>query len=150
MLKKLILSAAIVAGVAGSACTLAAHAAADADGARGPSHRMGERGFLLDAKLAGMKAALSLNPDQEKLWSPFESAVRDAAKDRREAMRQWRERADDEARPSPIERMNRMSDRLAKASQDLKEIADAAKPLYDSLDDGQKDRFGPLLRMLRD
>ena len=35
---------------------------------------------FLDAKLAGLKAGLRLTPDQEKLWPPFETAVRDAAK----------------------------------------------------------------------
>ena len=34
---------------------------------------------LLDAKLGGLKAGLRLNPDQEKLWGPFEAAVREAA-----------------------------------------------------------------------
>ena len=34
---------------------------------------------LLDAKLAGLKAGLKLTPDQEKLWGPFEAAVRAVA-----------------------------------------------------------------------
>jgi N-formylglutamate amidohydrolase len=34
---------------------------------------------LLDAKLGGLKAGLKLTPDQEKLWGPFEAAVRNAA-----------------------------------------------------------------------
>jgi hypothetical protein len=46
--------------------------------------------------------------------------------------------------------MTHMSDRLAKASEEVKKVADAAKPLYDSLDDGQKRHFGPLVRMLRE
>jgi hypothetical protein len=110
---------------------------------------MADRGFLLDAKLAGMKAALNLTPDQEKLWTPFETAVREGVKARREARRAWREDGDDDKQPSPIDRMTHMSDRLAKASQILKQVADAAKPLYDSLNDDQKGHFGPLLHMLR-
>ena len=112
---------------------------------------MDDRGFMLDAKLAGMKAALQLTPDQEKLWAPFELAVRDAAKARRDAMREMREmreRRDDE-RPSPIERLNEMSDHLAKASSELKLVTEAAKPLFDALDETQKRHFGPLLRTLR-
>jgi hypothetical protein len=35
---------------------------------------------LLDAKIAGFKAGLKLTPDQERLWAPFETAVRDADK----------------------------------------------------------------------
>ena len=34
---------------------------------------------MLDARLAGLKAGLRLTPDQEKLWGPFEAAVRDFA-----------------------------------------------------------------------
>ena len=41
---------------------------------------------LLSAKLAGLKAALKLTPDQEKLWAPFETSVRDAAEMRMKHM----------------------------------------------------------------
>jgi hypothetical protein len=51
-------------------------------------------------------------------------------------------------RPSAIERMNTMADHLAKASTEIKAIANAAKPLYDSLDDGQRRHFGPLMATL--
>ena len=150
-MKKLILSAVAVASLAGSAYTLSAFAAPDNSDERG-MHRMGDAGFLLDAKLAGMKAALNLTADQDKLWTPFETAVRDVRKDRMEGMRQRREREDSDEgeRPSPIAVMNQMSERLAKASESLKKVAEAAKPLYDGLDDGQKRHFGPLLRMLRE
>ena len=50
-------------------------------------HWAGDHQALLDAKLAGLKAGLKLTPDQEKLWEPFEAAVRDAAKMRMEHMR---------------------------------------------------------------
>jgi hypothetical protein len=36
----------------------------------------------LDAQLKGMKTSLRLSADQEKLWGPFESAVKDGAKAR--------------------------------------------------------------------
>ena len=41
-----------------------------------------------------------------------------------------------------------MADHLAKASTEIKAIAAAAKPLYDSLDDGQRRHFGPLMAAL--
>jgi Spy/CpxP family protein refolding chaperone len=147
-MKKLILSTVVAAALAGSAYTLAVAAAPD--NSDGPArHHMADRGFLLDAKLAGMKAALNLTADQQKLWTPFETAVREGVKARREARRAWRETRDDDKAPSPIDRMTHMSDSLAQASQVLKQVAQAAKPLYDSLNDDQKDRFGPLLHMLR-
>jgi LTXXQ motif family protein len=147
-MRKLVLTSLATVALAGSAFALDAFAAADAP--ETPSlHGMQDRGFLLDARLAGMKAALALSADQEKLWAPFETAVRDAYKARRDAMRQMRERMREEGPPSPIERLNAISDHLAKASGELKMVADAAKPLYDGLDDMQKRRFGPLLRTLR-
>ena len=64
-------------------------------------------------------------------------------------MRARREEKDSDERPSPIARLNEISDHLAKASAEFKKIADAAKPLFDSLDETQKRHFGPLLRSLR-
>ena len=65
-------------------------------------------------------------------------------------MREWRDEREGDERPSPIAMMNKMSEHLAKASENLKKVAEAAKPLYDRLDDGQKRHFGPLLHMLRE
>jgi Spy/CpxP family protein refolding chaperone len=148
-MRKLVLTSLTAVSLAGSAFAYNAFAApGDAPDAP-PMHGMENGGFMLDAKLAGMKAALKLTPDQEKLWSPFETAVRDAAKERREAMHEMREKMRDDERPSPIERLNQMSDHLAKVSSELKLVSDAAKPLFDSLDDTQKRHFGPLLMTLR-
>ena len=146
MRKRVLTSLAAVA-LAGSAFAYNAFAAAG-DAPDGPRMEgTDDRGFMLDANLAGMKAALQLTPDQEKLWAPFEFAVRDAVKARGDEMREMRERMRDDGRPSPTDRvMNEISDRLAKASSELKLVADAAKPLYDSLDETQKRHFGPLLR----
>jgi len=152
-MNKFIVGSFAAAALIGSALAVGAVAAAPGD-QTSPANQTrewrGERGFMLDARLAGMKAALKLTPDQEKNWAPFEAAVRDAAKARWEEWRAMREAVKADHRPSPIERLNMMSDRLAKASTSLKTIADAAKPLYDSLDDTQKSHFGPLLASLRE
>ena len=80
----------VLAALAVSASAFALTAAAEGD--QQPSHaeRMqrwaADRETMLDAKLPGMKAGLQLTPDQEKLWSPFEAAVKDAAKARMDAM----------------------------------------------------------------
>lgn len=145
-MNKLVVGALAAAALAGSVFALGA-AAAPADPS---SPAMAEgRAFMLDARLAGMKAALKLTPDQEKNWAPFEAAVRDAAKARMEDLHAMHEATHGE-RPSPIDHMNMMSDRLAKASANLKAIAGAAKPLFDSLDETQKHHFGPLLMTLRE
>ena len=50
---------------------------------------------MLDAKLAGLKAGLKLTPDQERLWGPFEAAVRAAADMRMEHMEEMMARMHD-------------------------------------------------------
>lgn len=146
-MKKIVVAALAAAALGGSALALGAAAApGDAPPAPGDAREAG--GFMLDAHLAGMKAALKLTPDQEKNWGAFETAVRDAAQARRDALREMREARGGDERPSPIERMNAMADHLAKTASEIKVIADAAKPLYDSLDDGQRRHFGPLMAML--
>lgn len=110
---------------------------------------------LLDAKLAGLKAGLRLNPDQEKLWAPFEAAVRDAAKLRMAHMTRRFERGapgspvdQDGERASPLDRLDSLALRMAEGAAAIKNIADAGKPLYASLDDSQKRIFGWLGREL--
>src|SRR5271166_2101131 len=120
---------------------------------------------LLDAKLAGLKAGLKLTPDQEKLWPPFEAAVRAAAQMRMEHMHDMMERMDEMRSmgemgmrgemgmhgdmnmeeghmTSPIDRLDMMACRLTQAGEALKKVADAGKPLYASLEDSQKRIFG--------
>ena len=115
---------------------------------------------MLDAKLAGLKAGLKLTPDQENLWHPFEAAVRAAADMRMEHMEEMMARmhdmraGDDMEKEggefgegmSPVERLDRLASRLSEAGAALKEVADAAKPLYDNLDEQQKRVFGFLSR----
>ncbi len=93
-----------------------------------------------------MKAGLKLTPDQEKLWGPFEAAVRDASKTRIEAIQtmqgiiQMRESAS----PSPVDRL----EARAKRASELEAIADGAKPLFDSLDPAQKSDLELLARAM--
>ena len=142
----------VLAALAVSASAFALAAAAEGD--QQPSHaeRMqhwaADRETMLDAKLAGMKAGLQLSSDQEKLWGPFESAVKDAAKARMDAMQQMMETREQGEHMSPIDHLEAMADRLSRGATDIKKIADAAKPLYASLDDSQKHKFGMLGRML--
>jgi hypothetical protein len=147
-MKKLILASVTIAILAVSPLAIGAFAAADDSQEHGRHHWMEERAALLDARLAGFKATLKLNSDQETSWGLFENAVRDGAKARAENMRAMRERRESDEEPSPIDRMRMMSDRLAKRSAAVKSLADAATPLYVSLDDGQKRDFGLLFRDL--
>jgi hypothetical protein len=98
-----------------------------------------------DARIARLKAGLMLTPEQEKNWPPVEATLRDAAKraaDRLVAYRADREKGEIDA----LTRLGRVSDALTERAADLKKFADAARPLYDSLDERQKSRFASLVR----
>jgi hypothetical protein len=145
-MRKFLLASVAVAGLAGSTFALNAFAApGDGPDAVQTQHRHENRAAMLDADLDGVKTGLNLTPDQLKTWPAFEAAIRDAAKARAEARHETREHRADGERPSPIDRMNKMADRLQKKSAELKMIADASKPLYDSLTDEQKREFGPMV-----
>jgi zinc resistance-associated protein len=100
-----------------------------------------------DARIAALKAGLELTPDQVKNWPPFEQAVRDMVQLRIQRMQA--RQAGDQQPTSPFDRMSKRADNMSKASAALKKVADAGAPLYASLNDDQKARFGELSRMLR-
>jgi len=104
-----------------------------------------------DARIAALHAGLVLNADQEKNWAPFETALREMAK-MRIARMEAREKAmaqPPSQPPNPIERLQKRADAMATRGAALKRLADAAAPLYQSLDDAQKHRFAVLARVLR-
>ena len=113
-----------------------------------------DRAAFADARIAAVHAGLTLTPDQEKLWPPVEQAVRDFAKlriDRANARMQAKK--DDaqgqQASADPVARLRQRAERMGDTAAALKKIADAADPLYKSLDDGQKRRLMMLTRMER-
>ncbi len=96
-----------------------------------------------DARLAALKTALKLTPAQEKNWPAVEQALRDNSKARiarREAQRGAGPQTD------PIERLRNHADALTARSDALRRLAEAEKPLYQSLDDAQKRRFALAMR----
>src|SRR5882757_3439617 len=111
-----------------------------------------DRAAFTDARIAAVKAGLKLTPDQEKLWPPVEAAVRDLAKlriDRANArMNAQRDDSQDAQKPEdPVARLRDRADTMAVTAAAMKRIADAADPLYKTLDDGQKRRLAILTRM---
>ncbi|MGH6665306.1 MAG: Spy/CpxP family protein refolding chaperone [Pseudolabrys sp.] len=97
-----------------------------------------------DARIAALHAGLKLNAEQEKNWPAMESALRDLAKQRSE---RFAARASADRPKDPVERLNLRADVLSKRGTALKKLADAAGPLYKSLDDSQKHRFVMLARL---
>ncbi len=148
MMKSLLVAVLVAGSLSAPAFALAAEGDQQASRAERMQHWAADRETMLDAKLAGMKAGLGLTADQEKFWSPFESAVKNADKSRMDAMGEIMRMRKQGERMSPIDHLEAMADRLSQGATNVKKIADAAKPLYDSLDESQKHKFGMLGRML--
>jgi hypothetical protein len=94
------------------------------------------------ARTARIKADLRLTPEQEKNWPGFESAMSDMGKrygDRQVAMQA--DRAQQKGPADVIEQLRDEAQFLSERSVDRKTLADAAQPLFASLDDQQKRRF---------
>jgi len=95
---------------------------------------------LAEARIAALHAGLALRPDQEKSWPALEQALRARAAARIERI-QARRNGQQQPVTDPIERLKRAADAATRRGAMLKQIADAAAPLYLSLDDAQKARF---------
>jgi LTXXQ motif family protein len=111
-----------------------------------------DRAALTDARIAAVHAGLKLNPDQEKLWPPVETAVRDFAKLRIDRANARMNAKPDDAQEAqkqddPVARLRERADNMAASAAALRQIADAADPLYKTLDDGQKRRLAILTHM---
>jgi hypothetical protein len=169
MRKAVIAAIAVVVVAGGSAIAYSAYARHDGWG-HGRMHfgRMNpdDRAAYADARIAALKAGLRLSAEQEKLWPPVESTLKDLAAKRitrqEERRAEWRERREqreaarrdgksrDERRAereqnfNPMERLRKGADRMTEGGNDLKRLADATEPLYNALDDAQKRRFNAL------
>lgn len=101
------------------------------------------------ARAARIKADLRLTPEQAKNWPAVESAVKDIGKrnaDLQVALRT--ERAQLKSPFDVIQQMREEARFLGERSADQKALADAAQPLYVSLNDQQKRRFANELQGL--
>jgi hypothetical protein len=106
-----------------------------------------DRAAMADAKIAAVHAGLKLTADQEKLWPPVEGAVRELVKirlDRAAAREAAGAKPDDQPQADPVARLRKRAENMAASAAVLKKIADAADPLYKTLDDGQKRRLAVL------
>ncbi|MBN8966569.1 MAG: Spy/CpxP family protein refolding chaperone, partial [Rhizobiales bacterium] len=153
MLKKTLAAGTIVLTLAGVGVALA-QPSPDRDAARWQQTRAEDFSAFTDARIAALKAGLKLTADQEKNWPALEAAMRDLAKeradrakanaDRRAERREARKNAAENAaprRPDFVAGLRQGADAMSARAASLKKLADAAEPLYISLDDGQKRRF---------
>jgi hypothetical protein len=148
-MKKVLLASVAALAIAGSTVAYAQHRQWFQEHMRvSPEDRVA----LADARIAAVKTGLKLNPDQEKLWPPVEAAVRDFAKlriDRANArMNAKPDDSQDAQKPDdPVARLRGRADTMATMAAAMMKIADAADPLYKTLDDGQKRRLAILTHM---
>ena len=152
---KTILAGTVALSLAGAGLALAQQASPPE--ARGFQPSAEDFAALTDARIAALKTGLKLTAEQEKNWPAVEAAIRDLAKQRADRMKQRADRmaarrdarqgGNAQPRGDMIDRLRRGADAMTARAAGLKKLAEASEPLYKSLDDGQKRRFGVLLRM---
>ena len=115
--------------------------------ARGPN--VEDMRALADARLAALRAGLALTPEQQQNWAAFEQAAREIQKLRLDRLSAGmaQQRDPQAADIDPAERLRRRGAAMAETGVALQKLAEAADPLYKSLDDNQKRRFAALGRM---
>jgi len=108
---------------------------------------------LTDARTTIVKAALQLTPDQEKYCPAVEEAIRNRGKDRQARMAATAARSNEQRDRSavevirdrdPVAFLHRRADALTQRGADLKKLADAWQPLYQTLSPDQKQRMAAL------
>jgi hypothetical protein len=117
---------------------------------------------LADVQVEIVKAALQLTADQEKFWPAVEEAIRARAKNRQNRIAELTARLNEMRERTPLELLrdrdpisflHRRADALSERATDLKKLADAWQPLYQTLSPDQRMRMAFLtifvLRELR-
>jgi hypothetical protein len=115
---------------------------------------------LTDLRIDLVKAALQLTPDQMKYWPAIENAIRNRAQDRQARIAKLAETVGSKVDEGPIEVlhnrdpinfMQQRADALAQRAANLKNLAAAWQPLYQTLSQEQKQRMAALtIFVLRD
>ncbi len=97
--------------------------------------------ILADVRIGVIKAALQLTPEQQQYWPPVEEAIRARSEARyrrlsdiEKHMGQWRE-------IDPVQVYRERADALSVRAANLKRLADAWQPLYQTLTADQKMRL---------
>jgi LTXXQ motif family protein len=94
-----------------------------------------------DANIERIKKELNLSPDQEKHWSAFNSAMHYLGHNGAERLNLRVARAQRDPPDDIIEQMRNEAQFLNDRALDQRNVADAAEPLFASLDDKQKQTF---------
>ena len=94
-----------------------------------------------DANIERIKKELSLTPEQEKHWAGFNSAMHYLGHNGADRLNLRVARAKRDPPDDIIEQMRNEAQFLNDRAVDQRNVADAAEPLYASLDDKQKQIF---------
>jgi hypothetical protein len=94
-----------------------------------------------DANIERIKTELNLTPEQEKNWSGFSSAMHYLGHNGADRLNLRIARAKRDPPDDIIEQMRNEAQFLTDRAQDQRNVADAADPLFASLDDKQKQIF---------
>lgn len=96
-----------------------------------------------DARIARLKADLRLTPDQENNWAGLRGSLRDYEISQVTSVMAGRSAHEDrrDDRPNDIAIMRTEADRLTASGAALKKLAEAADPLYGTLDDRQRHKL---------
>lgn len=101
-----------------------------------------------DAYIDRIKAELNLTPEQEKNWSSFNSAMHYLGHNGAERLNLRIARAKRDPPDDIVEQMRNEAQFLVDRAADQRAVADAAEPLFMSLDDKQKGIFiGEMVRL---
>jgi LTXXQ motif family protein len=94
-----------------------------------------------DANIDRIKTELNLTPEQEKNWTGFNSAMHSLGHNGADRLNLRIARAKRDPPDDIIEQMRNEAQFLNDRAQDQRNVADAAEPLFASLDDKQKALF---------
>jgi hypothetical protein len=94
-----------------------------------------------DAYVERIKKELNLSPDQEKNWGSFASAMHYLGHNGAERLNLRIARAQRDPPDDIVEQMRNEAQFLIDRAADQRNVADAAEPLYSSLNDKQKQLF---------
>jgi hypothetical protein len=98
--------------------------------------------MLTDARIGMTKAALQLTPEQQRFWPPIEEAIRARSEARFHRIAQLKTLAEQAGQHefNPVELMRGRAENLTERGANLKRLADAWQPLYQTLNPDQKER----------
>jgi hypothetical protein len=142
-MKKCLLTAAMAASLA---LAFARPVLAEPDVPAQAQQAEADRLTLVEARIAAVKAGLQLTNAQQKDWDNLEKVARDVIAAR--AARQvaaMKEAAAFRESDDVVSGMRLAARDLAARGEELQKVADAAGPLYASMDAAQKHRFAVLL-----